>query len=278
MLSPPSGQSSIFSVTEDILASAAALRECQPEAQPVAFWDFDGTLFEGDCSEGFPSLSQDYIPGLVEKAIAAGWSQAYPAAGGYGPCWRDYQELMGREGTAAAYTWLVRLFAGAPEAALTALAAEEFTTRLRSWFFPEALEIWHRLEAAGIHCRVISASADFFIKGAAPILRVPPERLHGLRLATCPDGLLTTQPVEPLTIGLGKAALLHALLAAEGPGTLYPVAAFGNDFFTDGPMLEAVSCITLPAGSPVAALVNAQPPAHAAGRFRELTFTRRHSS
>jgi phosphoserine phosphatase len=278
MLSFQPVQSPVFSVTEDVLASAAALRECQPEAQPVAFWDFDGTLFEGDCSEGFSSLSQDYIPGLVEKAIAAGWSGAYPAAGGYGPCWRDYQDIMSREGTVAAYPWLVRLFAGAPEAALTALAVEEFTTRLRSCFFPEALEIWHRLEAAGVHCQVISASADFFIKGAAPILRVPPERLHGLRLVTGPDGLLTTQPLEPLTIGQGKAALLRALIATAGPGTPYPIAAFGNDFFTDGPMLEAVACTTLPAGSPVAALVNAKPPSHAAGRFRELTFTRRHSS
>lgn len=279
MLSPPSALLTIRSVTADILAGAEALRAVHPEAQPVAFWDFDGTLFEGDCSEGFPTASQDYIPGLVEKAIAAGWSQSYPAAGGYGPCWRDYQAMMGREGTAAAYPWLVRIFAGAPEAALTALAAEEFNTRLRPWFFPEAMEIWHSLEAGGVHCRVISASADFFIKGAAAVLRVPPERLHGLRLATGPDGILTARPVEPLTIGPGKAAMVRTLLAtASAPGVPFPIAAFGNDFFTDGPMLEAVSCATLPAGSPVAALVNAQPPSHAAGRFREITFMRRQVS
>jgi len=258
------------------LACAAALRAACPDAQPAAFWDFDGTLFEGDCSEGFGAASPEYIPGLVEKAVAAGWSQAYPAEGGYAPCWRDYQEMMTRDGVAAAYTFLVQIFAGAPEAALRELAAAEFGTRLRPWFFPEAMEIWRQLEAGGVRCMVISASADFFIKGAAEVLAVPPDRLHGLRLATGPDGILTNQPVEPRTIGAGKAALLRQLLTGPGNGGLvYPVAAFGNDFFTDGPMLEAVSSTILPSGSPVAALVNTRPPATYSGSLRELTFTRR---
>lgn len=266
------------SAGEEILANAAALLALHPEAEPVAFWDFDGTLFEGDCSEGFLSADGRRIAGLVECAVAAGWSRAYPAAGGFARCWDDYQTTMKEAGVAAAYIQFVRVFAGAPESALRELAAREFKTRLRSWFFAGALDLWAQLEAGGVRCMVISASADFFIKGAAGVLGVPPDRLHGLRLATGADGLLTDDPVAPLTIGDGKAALLRDLLSEPGTplrGNRYAVAAFGNDFFTDGPMLEAVAVSILPVGAPFAGLVNTQPPASSAGRVREITFPRR---
>ena len=276
----PSTETPLLSAGEEILASVAALKAVVPEAQPVAFWDFDGTLFEGDCSEGFTGQNQQYVPGLVECAVQAGWCPAYPAAGGFARCWEDYQEMMQREGKAAAYTHFVRIFAGAPAAALQELAEREFAERLGTWLFPEALALWRQLEAGGVHCMVISASADFFIRGAAPMLGVPETRLHGLRLLTGDNGILTDRPAEPLTIGDGKAALLKQLLAAapEGGGPCYPVAAFGNDIVSDGPMLEAVGCAILPAGKPFAGLVNARRglasrPCH----LREITFTCRYS-
>jgi HAD superfamily phosphoserine phosphatase-like hydrolase len=263
----------------EILTCAGALRAACPEAEPVAFWDFDGTLFEGDCSEGFTRAGHGRIAGLVECAIAEGWSQAYPAAGGFARCWEAYQTTMRETGTAAAYLQLVRVFAGAPEGALRELAEREFASRLRPWFFAGALELWAELEAGGVSCMVISASADFFIKGAAGVLGVPADRLHGVRLAAGADGILTPDAVEPVTIGTGKAALLQDLLSAPVPrGKRYAVAAFGNDFFTDGPMLEAAASSILPVGAPVAALVNARAPASLAGRLRELVFPPRSQS
>lgn len=266
---------------DEILACADALRAARPGAEPVAFWDFDGTLFEGDCSEGFMSGDRVYIPGLVAQAVAAGWSRAYPADGGFARCWQDYQALMERSGAAAAYPWLVRVFAGAPESALRKLAAHEFNGRLRPWFFAEALDLWRKLEDGGVRGIVISASADFFVKGAAEVLEVPPDRLHGLRLGTGPDGLLTDQTMEPVTVGEGKADLLRQLLAERGAvpaGGCFPAAAIGNDFFTDGPMLEAVARAILPGGTPVVALVNSPPPPSHADCLTEISFARRRLS
>ena len=83
-------------LSTEILATAAALRTAHPEAEAVAFWDFDGTLFEGDCSEGFLSGDGTRIAGLAESAVLAGWSRQYPAEGGFDRFWQDYRARMGR--------------------------------------------------------------------------------------------------------------------------------------------------------------------------------------
>ena len=280
MLLFPGAKTSLLSAGEEILASVAALKAADPKAHPVAFWDFDGTLFEGDCSEGFTALNQEVVPGFVECAVNAGWSRMYPSAGGFARCWEDYQQITVRDGVEAAYTYFVRIFAGAPAAALQEMAEREFAGRLRPWFFQGAMELWQQLEAGGVGCMVISASADFFVKGAAGVLGVPASRLHGLRLIIGDDGILTDQPADPVTVGTGKATLLQKLL--DDPrvlaGNCYPIAAFGNDIVSDGPMLKAVASATLPAGTPFAGLVNARGPAPAPAYLRDLTFTRRFSS
>lgn len=264
---------------DEILACAAALRAVRPGAEPMAFWDFDGTLFEGDCSEGFPGGDGTLVPGLAETAVEAGFSRQYPAKGGFRKFWQDYQNLLRQEGHAAAYIHLAMAFSGAPVGALQAMAKREFQGRLRPWFFPEALHLWRRLEAGGVRCVVISASPDFFVKGAASVLGVPPGRLYGLRCTPGPDGLLTDHLEEPLSIGHGKADLLGKILTEapdQSTGSRFAVAAFGNDFFNDGPMLEAVAHTLLPAGKPVAVLVNASTPGADSHAMRGLTFSPRY--
>jgi phosphoserine phosphatase len=267
--------------SDEILACAAALRALLPGAEPMAFWDFDGTLFEGDCSEGFHGSDGTHVPGLVETAVKAGFSQQYPARCGFSAFWQDYQNLMFQEGQVSAYIHLAKAFAGAPEAALQELAAQEFESRLRPWFFAEALKLWRELEAGGVRCVVISASPDFFVKGAAQALGVTPDRLYGLRSITDADGILTDRLQEPLSIGGGKATLVRQILAegqGSGEGTRFPVAAFGNDFFNDGPMLEAVARTVLPGGQPVAVLVNAPPLPDGPGSLRRIAFQPRQFS
>ena len=104
------------------------------------------------------------------------------------------------------------------------------------------------------------------------------DRLHGLRLGTGADGTLLDKPLEPLTIGTGKARMLRRLLAGRETGGAHAIAAFGNDFINDGPMLEAVAAARLPGGRPLAALVNQRLPASGAGPLREITFAPRFSS
>ncbi len=255
---PPSDQAPAL---EDwIIEQAGALRSAQPDAVPAAFWDFDGTLLEGDCSEGLAREDGAGYPGLIELAIRHGFSGLYAGEDGVRQCLLDYAALIRNEGAAVAYTFAAKIFAGSPEAALVDLAREHFARVLAPWFYAGALTLWQALEAAGVRCHVISASADFFVKGAAASLGVPATRLHGLRLATDQEGRLTPDPLRPITYGPGKVERLDQVLAdperGEPPRRLRPIVALGNDLKADGPLLEQVAKLTLPAGRPTGVLVN----------------------
>jgi len=250
-----------------ILETAARLRAVRPAAVPVAFWDLDGTLLEGDCVDGFRRSDGEGYAGLVERAIAGGLCPAYPDAGGYARCERDFGALKQAEGRAVAYGFQSRIFAGASEAVLKEHARRAFTEDLGPWFFAEALGWWRRLEEAGVRCWVLSASPDFFVKGAAEALGVPEERCTGMRLEPGSPGILGSAILGPLMFGAGKVQRMNELLArmvaAEPDRAFYPVAAFGNDVASDGPMLEAVRRSRLPAGEPLGVFVNLSSPAPA---------------
>ncbi|MES2709071.1 MAG: haloacid dehalogenase-like hydrolase [Verrucomicrobiota bacterium] len=268
-------------VEAEIVAAAAALRAACPDAVGVAFWDFDGTVFDGDCTEGFGVLADgSRMAGMVEESLRLGLAAAYADPGGFTRCWRRYLDLMRDEGIPEAYAYIVKIFEGARAGEILDLSRKRFHGPLREWFFPEAIALWNRLEADGIRCVVISASADFFVKGAAGILRAPEERLHGVRLAENADGTLSGDVVPPLTCAEGKAERMRGILeemALAAPGrTFWPVAAFGNHTVTDGPLLEAVAATLLPAGRPLGVLVNSTAP-RGNGILRRLTFPRRSS-
>ena len=40
-------------VVATVLDNVAKLKAVRPDAVPMAFWDFDGTIIKGDVSEGF---------------------------------------------------------------------------------------------------------------------------------------------------------------------------------------------------------------------------------
>lgn len=275
---PAAGHDSSF-VFADIVETADALRAARPAAVGVAFWDFDGTVFDGDCTEGFGVRADGRrIPGMVAESMKHGYAADYMDEGGFDRCWRQYQDIMRTQGIPEAYAYIVRIFQGARPGEILDLARRRFATDWSQWFFPEALEIWNNLESAGVRNVVISASADFFVKGAAANLGVPENRLHGVRLVTDAEGVLTGEVVPPLTCAEGKAermsGLLEEMTAAEPDKEFHAVAAFGNHIVTDGPLLAAVAGTVLPAGRPRGVLINCGP-ASGISLFHHLTFPRR---
>jgi phosphoserine phosphatase len=263
-------------LVSEILATAGALRAARADAVPVVFWDFDGTVIEGDCSEGLKTEDGRGFAGLVEVAMARGHSARFTAPHGVAELAAEVQRLIEREGYEAANGAIVGAFAGAKLDALLTLAREHFAAVMNAWLFAEAVEMWRLLEAADVRSFVLSASADFFVKGAARALGVNEDRLHGIRLATAPDGTLAREVLAPLTYAEGKAArmreLLAELAARESQSSFWPVAALGNSLRTDGPLLEAVARTVLPAGRPVSILINASAPPAWRGIFREAIF------
>lgn len=248
-----------------IVATAAALRAARPEAVGVAFWDFDGTVFDGDCTDGFGVRADgSRVAGMVEEALKHGFAAKYADADGFRRCWRTYLDLMRDEGIPTAYAYIVQIFEGARAAEILKLSRQRFDGELRAWFFPEAVALWRKLEADGIRCVVISASADFFVKGAASILETGEDRMHGVRLVENADGTLSGEVLPPLTCAEGKAermrGILEEMAQAEPDKSFWPVAAFGNHTVTDGPLLEAVASTWLPAGTPLGILINDSAP------------------
>ena len=279
LLTPFTLSAEIAAVEADIVATAASLRKARPEAVGVVFWDFDGTVFDGDCTDGFGILADgSRMSGMVEEALKLGLAAGYEDPEGFARCWRRYLDLMEEQGIPEAYSYVVKIFGGARVEEILALSRQRFHGPLKEWFFPEALALWRRLEEDGIRCVVISASADFFVKGAAGILATAEDRLHGVRLELREDGRLSEVVVPPLTCAEGKAERMRAILEemslAEPDKTFWPVAAFGNHTVTDGPLLAAVAGTLLPAGRPWGVLVNSSvPPDDTA--LRCLTFPRR---
>lgn len=256
----PAMTSTATALATQILATAAALRAAEPKAVPVAFWDFDGTLIEGDCSEGLHREDGSGFAGLLEVAILRGFSKRFAGPQGLGDFEQKAQSVLRTDGHATANALVAQAFAGAREKDLLALARHHFSEVLGAWMFPEALELWQTLEAGGVPCWVISASADFFVKGAAATLHTTEDRLHGIRLHAGADGTLSDEVVPPLTHGAGKQGrmveLLAAMKAAEPGRSFWPIVALGNSPMTDGPLLEAVAHTALPGGTPLGVIIN----------------------
>ncbi len=255
-----------------LLAELRALRTellaIRPEARFFAFWDLDGTLLHGDCSEGLVVRGREMYPGLVRLAVERGYSADYGEEdGGYAACRDDYAELETRFGGWLAYPFLVQILAGAEERALAELSARHFETNLRNFYFVASREILDGLAADGVEQHILSASAEVFVRGAAASLGLPPERLHGIRVRT-DEGRLTREVLHPVTYAEGKAAKLREVVRAaeaETPGRpVFVLAAFGNSFDTDGAFMAHVVERLLPAGRPLAVMINAgfAPPAY----------------
>lgn len=269
---PPTG---VEGLSSWILSQAKALCHTTPQAQPLALWDFDGTLLEGDCTEGLRRVDGSGYPGLAEMAIRHGFSSIYRGAEGVTAFEQDYAKRLREHGSKSAYIFVTQIFAGAMEADLRALAQQHFAEVLAPWFYSDMLAVWRDLEAGGMHNHVISASADFFVKGAAPLLGVPETHVHGLRLAVSPQGKLLSTPEEPVTHGPGKAECLQHLLAAlthKSPHRFYqPLFAVGNDLQADGALLHAVASLPVSSARPLAVLLNPKPGAVVDAYLHPLT-------
>ena len=244
----------------EVRATQARLTEKYRGARCLAFGDFDGTLLRGDCSLGLTERGRETFPGLVRLGIERGLAADYPEERGYLACRDDYEELERRCGGWLAYPFLAQVFAGAERRVLEQLATDHFKESLRKHYFVVSSALFDGLAAAGVEQHVVSASPEFFVQGAAESLGLPRERLHGIRVREA-DGLLTRELIYPVPFGDGKVELLRAIVAAAQAKTpeqpVFAVAAFGNNFATDGPFVAHVARQELPEGKPLAVMINA---------------------
>ena len=263
-----------------ILASAGPTAPAQTLF--LAFWDFDGTILKGDCSEGLMDGDKPVYPGLAERLIESGHSRIYPPGTGVQAFWSDYRHMEETIGPWLAYPYIPQMLRGANAEAVATLSREHFEAVLRRYYFAGSIELLNSLERNGVENHVISASADLFVDAAAPTLGLPPDRLNGITLRIR-DGVLTEELVYPVTLAEGKTARLLEIVAKtrlRHPGApIVVLAGFGNSYRTDGPFLKHIATQSLSSASPVSVMINGgDEPAAYQGLFKRITLTETLSS
>lgn len=264
----------LLEVREAILASGDSAGGDPADATFITVWDFDGTILDGDCSEGLQRDGRTVYPGLAQLSIEHGLSGLYSNKGGFEAFWRDYTMLDERIGHWIAYPFILQMLHGARADQVSDLAAHSFENLYRSHYFATSVNIIRGLQAAGVEVHVISASAERFVRGAAATLDLEPEHISGIRVIER-DGLLTEQLVYPVTWADGKRQHLQDILqtrAGQQPDKpVFVIGGFGNSYNTDGPFLAWIARQSLPAGKPVAVMINGgTSPEEYSGLFTEI--------
>ena len=250
VLSSLAGESHADAIVARVLENAAKIRAADPNAVPMAFWDFDGTIIKGDISEGVDFATGSEVKlykGLIERTIESGLNTVYPADGGWEQYWkRDYPRLN-EIGRWIAWPYNAQMYHGQSAAALDALCEAECERVYRKWYFASSMKMWRALENAGVENYVVSASPEIFVRNTAKSLGVPAWRCRGIRVESA-GGRLTTRVVWPIPVGEGKVENVRDMVLARPNGVA--VAAFGNSYSTDGAFLRYVATQpSLPGGA-----------------------------
>ena len=233
-------------VVAEILANVAKLKAARPDAKPMAFWDFDGTIIKGDISEGLEEDGKKMFAGLMEETILAGLSPVYEGESG----WRQYHDVdyprMMAIGRWLAWPYNGQIYAGMQSEALDRFCAEKVDAVYRKWYFTSSVAIWQALEKAGVENYVVSASPEIFVRNTAQSLGVPRSRMRAIRIEE-DGGRMTTRIVYPVPYGEGKVENVRQLVLARPNGIA--VAGFGNSYTTDGAFLRYIVSQPLPGGA-----------------------------
>jgi len=270
VLSGAAAEPHVAGVVSNILSNVSRLRAVRPDAVPMAFWDFDGTILDGDVTEGLEREGKWIYKGLQEEAIRAGLNRVYAGEEG----WRQFHTVdyprMNAIGRWLAWPYHAQLFEGTCEADLNAFCAARYETVFSKHYFQSSIDILRALEDAGVENYVVSASAEIFVANAAKTLGIPRTRLRGIRVKIA-GGRLTTELVYPIPYGEGKVENVRALVRARGNGVA--VAGFGNSYSTDGAFLRYIVTQALPGGARGFALMinGGEPPADYRGLFTCVT-------
>jgi phosphoserine phosphatase len=266
----------ILQARDENLRSLGATN-ARPSPAFVVFWDFDGTILKGDCSEGLKAKGRPVYPGLAQLAIERGLSSVYPPEHGFEAFWTDYTNMDARIGPWLAYPFIPQMLRGAKVDDVLQLSRRHFAGTLSNYLMASSVKIIRALQHGGVESHIISASADLFVKGAAESLGIPAHHIHGIEVRAR-DGRLTEEIVYPVTWNIGKREKLRAAVAQmelEAPGRrVIVLAGFGDSYTTDGPFLKYIATQRLPAGKPIAVFYDSQ---KEPDEYRGLFYQAKHS-
>lgn len=233
-------------VVATVLDNVAKLKAARPDAVPMAFWDFDGTIIKGDVSEGLDEDGVQKFKGLIEETILAGLSTTYKGPEG----WiryrdRDYPRMK-EIGRWLAWPYNGQIYKGVSAAKLDDFCHRKYEETYRRWYFASSIKIMQALEKAGVENYVVSASPEIFVRNADRTLGLPRERMRAIRIAI-DAGYMTTKIVYPVPYDAGKVENVRELVLARPHGVA--VAGFGNSYSTDAEFMKYIVTQSLPGGA-----------------------------
>ena len=234
-------------IVREILANVAKIRAADPEAVPMAFWDFDGTIIKGDVSEGLRENGEQRFAGLIERTIKAGLSPVYHGEEGWRRYFtKDYPRLC-EIGLWLGWPFNAQIYEGVETEVLDRFCSAAFRETYAKWYFDSSVRILTALEKAGVRNYIVSASPEIFVRNAAASLHLPVSRFRGIRVAVS-GGRMTTRLVYPVPYGEGKVENVRDLVMSVPHGVA--VAGFGNSYSTDAPFLRYIATQpSLPGGA-----------------------------
>ncbi len=202
-----------------------------PTRQPVAFLDFDGSLIEGDITEGKKTGRNTYL-GLLDLAILGGTLPGFIGPEGLRQFWEKYERDFARP--EEAYLWagnLVANLATEEDKTLREFIIHHLGEIVEKYFFSFAKDLLVFCEEEGIVPYVISASPHYFVQELGRFLPIASENLFGLN-GQMQDGALVDPNAHDAP---GKEQRVLALCASR---PIYPLFALGNKWRWDGMMIR----------------------------------------
>ncbi|MBP7283739.1 MAG: haloacid dehalogenase-like hydrolase [Leptospiraceae bacterium] len=241
----------------------------------VAFWDFDGTILKGDCSEGLEENGKQVYEGLIELGVTKGYAKDYKGEEGLSGLRKEFARLE-KTDIGQAYLFAPKIFAGNDVKTLQSFASGHFKEVLQKYYFPSSVQILNKLKEAGVKSYIISASADFFVKGSVGTIPVDLDSMNGIEMKI-ENGKTTSTEIPPITFAEGKRKkielIVGKILQEKKADYVFILAGFGNSFRTDGPFLEYIAEQKLQAGKPISVMINGgNPPDEYKGKFKEVSF------
>ncbi len=199
------------------LIDEAATNKSEPL---IAAFDADGTLWDTDIGEAFFDYQIGHC-GLTDMPSDP---------------WHHYLELK-KQDPPTAYAWLAQINAGKSLKQVRAWAAESLQRQLVPVFSSQKRLITLLLER-GFEVFIVTASVKWAVEPAAALVGVDFDHVLGIT-TEIKNGLVTQQPVEPITWRQGKAdALLRATAGIR------PILCAGNTF-GDIALLETATKMAL---------------------------------
>ena len=234
-------------VVAQILDNVGKMKAADPNAVPMAFWDFDGTIIKGDIGDGLLIDGQVVYRGLVDEVILGGFNPIYKGEEGVRQ-WRSDYHRMAKIGAWLSQGFDSQMFAGVSAEELDAFCVKTIRERRYSdWYFSSSMAIWKSLAEAGVENYVVSASIEALMRNAASTLGIPRDRIRATRVVL-EGGRWTTKIVQPIPYGEGKVDAVQEIVRARPHG--FAIAAFGNSYSTDAPFLRYVATQpSLPGGA-----------------------------